>query len=100
MKRFFITFLFVSLFVAANSVLAINDDKKTKEPVKVENHEKATSSAVEAKSCCGMKENCTGKANVTTTCCSEDKSSKAVATCCMNTNAASDTKKSSGKKSD
>lgn len=104
MKRFFITVLFVGLFVTVNTVWASGDNKKDKAPAKVENAEKkACASTGEGKACCAEKKEGEAKA-----CCSEKKDGKANASCCAekkegkatsctNKEAASGTK-SSGKK--
>ena len=106
MKRFFITVLFVSLFITICSVLASGDDKKDKAPAKakVENVEKKDCCATQAAattSCCSEKKDCCAtKSNTSASCCAEKKvaDSKKADDCCTNKTAASETKKSSGKK--
>jgi len=110
MKKFFISVLFVSLFVTVNSVWAMGDDKKDKAPVKVENTEKQTAASKDTKACCAekkeaccaeKKEACCEKSSASKACCAEKKAtSKADAACCKNKSAADETKKSSGKKTD
>jgi len=98
MKKFFITVLFVGLFVTANSAWALNNYQQDKAATKVENAENNTAAAKEtAKTCTDKKEGCTAKACETKACCANKKNGTKAA-CCANKTAATKEAKSCGKK--
>ena len=96
MKRFFLTVLFVCLFVTANSVWATNDNNTSKAPVKIENTEKKAAvvyKEVKVTTCsAAVKESCAAKCAAASAC------SKTATDSNANKTKINDTKKSSGKK--
>ena len=77
MKKFFITIVCVSLFVAVNFAWASGDGQQDKAPVKKECVEKkdcCNAKTGETKACCAdKKDNCTAKAGDAKACCAEKK---------------------------